>query len=103
MYVFEGETIKLNSKDFDVCMKQYAKIDLVKELEQLDLALRGKKGWWVAMHQMLNYRNNTMTYQVTTRLMHTVTDRSCEISGNTKTKHLRIADQLKNTDWAKGI
>ena len=45
--------------------------------------------------------------QVNSRLLHTLTDRSwadgIELPGNTKTKNLRIADQLKNTDWAKNI
>lgn len=57
-YVFEGQKIKLNKKDFDAMVKQYSNLDLVAELQQLDLELKNQKSnWFMTMNAKLNYRN----------------------------------------------
>lgn len=56
-YAFEGETIRLNEKDFLLMTNQYKNLDLITELNQLDIELRGEKKWFATMNAKLNYRN----------------------------------------------
>ncbi len=58
-YVFEGERIKINAKDYNRMLILYPKIDLVAELQQLDFELREatNKSWFCTMNAKLNYRN----------------------------------------------
>lgn len=58
-YVFDGETIRLNRKDYDKLVLSYPHLDIDEQLRQLDLELRGKKNWFVEMNSKLNYRNKT--------------------------------------------
>lgn len=62
-YVFEGETIKLNQKDYADCQAKYPNLDLDYHLGQLDSELRETKKWFQPMHSKLNYRNKTPTHQ----------------------------------------
>lgn len=62
-YVFEGETIKLNKKDYDDCLGKYPALDLDYHLGQLDSELRETKKWFQPMHSKLNYRNKSPTHQ----------------------------------------
>ena len=57
-YIFEGDKIKINAKDFEKLQRMYQNLNLTAELEQLDMELRdeGKK-WWMVMNAKLNYRN----------------------------------------------
>lgn len=57
-YVYEGERIKLNARDFDKMRKLYPRLDLVDELNQLDFELRDKRSWWVELNAKLRYRNS---------------------------------------------
>ncbi len=56
-YVFEGDTIKLNERDFNKALRLYQNIHLMAELEQLDVELSGTQKWWPVQHAKLNYRN----------------------------------------------
>lgn len=56
-YVFEGDRVRINQKDFDLMQSQYSNLDLMAQLPQLDLELRGEKKWWPALQAKLNYRN----------------------------------------------
>lgn len=56
-YAFTGETIRITLKDFGRLAAQYPRIDLMAELTQLDLELRGERKWWHALNSKLNYRN----------------------------------------------
>lgn len=64
-YAFEGETIRLNISDYGKIKDQYPHLDIDYQLKQLDLELRGKKGWFVEMHSKLNYRNKTPAHHST--------------------------------------
>ena len=57
-YAFEGEKIKINDKDYNKMRFLYPNLNLVIELSQLDMELRQKKDWWMAMHAKLRYRNS---------------------------------------------
>ena len=56
-YIFEGETIKINERDYGRMMQLYPNLDLGAELEQLDFELRDTKKWWGQVQAKLNYRN----------------------------------------------
>ena len=56
-YVFEGEVIKINERDYSRMMQLYPNLDLGAELEQLDFELRDTKKWWGQVQAKLNYRN----------------------------------------------
>lgn len=60
-YIFEGDTIKLNEKDFNKAQRLYQNLNLMAELEQLDVEFtdpdKPLKKWWPVMHAKLNYRN----------------------------------------------
>lgn len=64
---FVGETIRLNTKDFESCLAQYKNLDIHSQLSQLDLELKGKKNWFVEMHSKLNYRNNNPAHHSSAR------------------------------------
>lgn len=83
MYLFEGETIKLNENDYRKCEKEYPNIDLTKQLRQLDMQLKGKRNWYYPMHQILAYRNSSKTYKADA------------------TRDRAIHDQLTDTSWAR--
>lgn len=57
-YAFQGETIKINFKDFERMKKLYPNLSLQDELPQLDFELRNNEKWYSAMNAKLNYRNN---------------------------------------------
>lgn len=57
VYGFAGETVRVTSEDFDRLAGQYPNLDLMNELRQLDLELRGQRKWWHALNSKLNYRN----------------------------------------------
>lgn len=58
-YVFEGESFRINQKDFLNHQSIYPSLDLLKEYQQLDIELREtpKKQRWGTLNAKLNYRN----------------------------------------------
>ena len=56
-YAFEGNTFRITSADFQQMTQNYKNLDLLAELNQLDMELRGEKKWFMTMHSKLNYRN----------------------------------------------
>lgn len=56
-YAFCGETINVTDKDFDQMKTSYPNLDLIAELKQLDLELKGEKKYWMPLNAKLNYRN----------------------------------------------
>lgn len=56
-YVFEGETVRINARDYARMRDLYPNLNLIHELDQLDFELRGKKKWWPELQAKLNYRN----------------------------------------------
>ncbi len=58
-YAFEGESFRVNQKDFLNHQKIYPNLDLLQEYQQLDIEVRdmAKKQRWGALNAKLNYRN----------------------------------------------
>lgn len=83
-YYFEGERIKLTSKDYMRMHETYKNLDLTKELQQLDIELRDAtdKQWFMTMNAKLNYRNKKAA------------------KGVVRTRDIPIAKTLTDTSWA---
>lgn len=58
-YAFEGESFRINQRDFKQHSEIYPKLDLLKQYRQLDIELRDtpKKQRWGALNAKLDYRN----------------------------------------------
>lgn len=80
-YAYEGETIKLNERDFLKMLDLYQNLDLRVELDQLDMEIRGEKKWFMTLNAKLNYRNKNAPKRQRTSLEH----------------------DLNNTDWANNV
>ncbi|MBD2779793.1 hypothetical protein [Xenorhabdus szentirmaii] len=59
-YAFEGQVIRLNSKDYSTWENLYMNINLRHELQRLDLEYQADKpkNWYITTSQKLNYQNN---------------------------------------------
>lgn len=67
-YVFDGEVVRLNARDFYKWMDMYPSLDLVAELEQIDeeFSIRQREGekmkkWFSECYARLNGRNKIAT------------------------------------------
>lgn len=58
-YAFEGESFRINQRDFKQHSEIYPRLRLIDEYRQLDIELRDipKKQRWGALNAKLNYRN----------------------------------------------
>lgn len=107
-YVFEGEIIKLNAKDFYRWRDMYKFLNLTAELEQLDMEFEAKrreggnvKKWFSECVCRLNGRNKhaernyrPIPYQNPQRL--------CDQTGRVRdTRDVSIEENLTSRDWAK--
>jgi hypothetical protein len=89
IYIFEGERIKINQRDYDRMLKLYPNINLMEELEQLDFELREatNKTWFMTLNAKLNYRNK-IAKPKRTNTPHSTRDRTLE-------------QDLNDRDWAR--
>ena len=94
-YLFEGDTIKLNEKDFNKALRLYQNINLTAELEQLDVELNGTKKWWPVMHAKLNYRNKVSKPK--SPAVHS--GNVAYLNNGRSTRDMTIEDEF-NRDWA---
>lgn len=95
-YVFEGELIKLNERDFNKMQTMYQNINLRAELDQLDFELRGTKKWWPVMNAKLNYRN-----KVSPQRQKYVTQGNVAAINNRSTREMTLDEELSDRSWAK--
>lgn len=86
-YAFEGDTIKINKKDYDKMQRLYSNLHLMAELEQLDFELTGTKKWWPVMNAKLNYRNKVAAQRNT--------------YGERNIRDIAMAEKLTDRSWAK--
>lgn len=107
-YVFEGEIIKLNAKDFYRWRDMYKFLNLTAELEQLDMELEARKRegskvnkWFSECIERLNGRNKRAErnfkptpYQQYQKL--------CDATGQPRdTRRTTLTEDLSSRDWAK--
>lgn len=94
-YLFEGDTIKLNEKDFNKAQRLYQNLNLAAELEQLDVELYGTKKWWPVMHAKLNYRNNVAKNRPAS-----VNQNNVAYLNNRSTRDIPLTEELSDRSWA---
>lgn len=56
-YIYENNPIKLNESDYKKIVETYPNLNILEELNQLSLELRGQKNWFMALNAKLKYRN----------------------------------------------
>lgn len=106
-YIFEGEVIKLNARDFYKWADMYKGLDLVAELQQLDeefsIKLRegwNGKGWFSQAYSRFNGRNKIAMAKLA-RMPHTYSN--TQLVAPKLTKEMSLDQQLNDTSWANGI
>ena len=93
-YVFEGEKIKINEKDFNRMQQMYQNINLMAELDQLDLELRDEKKWWLPLQAKLNYRNKNAPKKQVAYYQDNVAHL------NRSTRDITLEEELSDTSWS---
>jgi len=93
-YIFEGEVIKLNAKDFARWCQLYPKLDLSLELEQIDAEMEHRKetgqnmkSWFVECMKRLYVRNKHEA-------------KNKPVAGNRSTRDISLHEELTDTSWA---
>lgn len=106
-YVFEGEVIKLNARDFYKWADMYKGLDLVIELQQLDeefsIKLRegwNGKGWFSQAYSRFNGRNKIALDKLA-RMPHAYS--RGQLVAPRLTKEMSLEQQIGDTSWATGI
>ena len=96
-YEYEGDTIKLNKKDYDKICQLYQNLNIRAELEQLDMEIRGEKKWFMTMNAKLNYRNKKAPQK---QIAHT---QGNVAHINRSTREIPLQDELSDGSWANGV
>ena len=95
IYVYEGDKIKLNEKDFNKLLNMFQNINLRAELDILDMELMEEKKYWMPMMAKLRYRNNNAPAQKQYRQMGSVA-----YIGDRSTRDIGIHEELIDRSWA---
>lgn len=103
-YVFEGEVVKLNAKDFAKWREMYPALDLVAELVQIDeeFSIRLREGeklkkWFSECYARLNGRNKIAAKNAAPRL-NIAQQILCDRTGSTRDR--TIEQDLTDKSWA---
>lgn len=93
-YIFEGEVIKLNAKDWAKWSSLYPSLNLAEELVQLDAELEAKrdagesvKKWFVECLKRLNGRNKRA-------------QRYAPKNVGRSTRDIPLEEEINNRSWA---
>ena len=97
-YVYEGDKIKLNEKDFNKLLNMFQNINLRAELDILDMELMEEKKYWMPMMAKLRYRNNNAPAPRPFRQVGNVAH-----IGGRQTRDISMQEQLSDDSWAIGI
>ena len=88
MYMWEGETIKLNAQDFKKARQNYPNLDLNLELGVLDAEFSHSppKNWYVPMLKKLAYQ-----------------ERKARERGQQSTRQRTLTEDLTDRSWADNV